>query len=285
MSFAKYIERKSSENSQQPIPAAPPASSDLGGWNSGKMPRFSTIKLDVGPSPKIKCMFFVSSNNSCTITFVKTVVDYSPNSLSCRGSTGREPAWMCIAEKVMARRSRKRVSETKGTQGPKHKSNLDWQIIWKCSKYCKCKSNIEIQYGTKMILQNELSITWFRDHIIWLWENSCGSARAPESSQRNTLTWAPTCRSIPFLAHLAPDGIEPSFCENSEQNQMGLEAQGLDLPLTIRWVTERPKHIADSWRWNRCSEKVESSQDRWMRMANRVLEEMLSYAIFTFAWK
>ena len=50
----------------------------------------------------------------------------SPNTLS-RGSTGLEPAWMCIAEKVMARRSRKWVSDTKGTQGPKQKSNLNWQ--------------------------------------------------------------------------------------------------------------------------------------------------------------
>lgn len=48
----------------------------------------------------------------------------SPNTLS-RGSTGLEPAWMCIAEKVMARRSRKWVSGTKGTQGPKQKSYLN----------------------------------------------------------------------------------------------------------------------------------------------------------------
>ena len=60
------------------------------------------------------------------------------------------------------------------------------RIIWKCSEHRKCKS-METHFGTKVILQNELSITWLRNHVIWHWENSCGSAQAPESSKE--LLW------------------------------------------------------------------------------------------------
>ena len=121
--------------------------------------------------------------------------------------------------------------------GSKTKVKSQLPTIWKCSEHRKCKS-IETHFGTKMILQNELSITRLRNHVIWHWENSCGSAQAPESSQRITLTWSvhkliwpqhvATFHSLPIL-HLK---ASTSFCENSEQNQTGLEALGLDLPVS-----------------------------------------------------